>query len=55
VKPLTLEEVKERLKRFDEMYLLELLGVTSEDLVEVWSDLIESKFEKFEKEVDDAE
>lgn len=49
---LTLEEIKERLKRFDELYLLELLGVTSEDIVEVWSDLIDNNFEKFLKEVD---
>ena len=44
--PLTLEELKERLSRFDEVTLLEMLGVDSEELVEAFSDLIESKYDK---------
>ena len=44
--PLTLEELKERLSRFDEVTLLEMLGVDSEELVEAFTDLIESKYDK---------
>jgi len=52
--PLTLEELKEKLaERVDEVTLLELLGITSYDLVERFEDVIEDKFEKLEKEIDD--
>jgi len=44
--PLTLEEVKERLSKFDELTVLELLDVTSEELVEFLSDQIEYKYEQ---------
>lgn len=50
---LTLEEIKEKLKRLDEVYILELLGLTSHDLIETWSDLIEANFDRYMKEVDD--
>lgn len=42
----TLEEVKQRLKTLDEVTLMELLEVSSEDLVEVFSDRIEDKLEQ---------
>jgi hypothetical protein len=52
--PLTLEELKEKLaEQIDEITLLDILGITSYDLVERFEDLIEDKFEKLEKEVDD--
>ena len=53
---LTLEEIKERLaSRFDESLLLELLNVNSFDLVDRFSDLIESRVDYFETQVADTE
>ena len=49
---LTLPELKERLKRLDEISLLELLDVSSEDLVESFSDTIENNYLQLLKEVD---
>jgi hypothetical protein len=40
---LTLPELIERLKELDEVTLLELLGITSESLVDRFSDVIEEK------------
>jgi hypothetical protein len=52
--PLTLEELKEKLaEQIDEITLLDILGITSYDLVQRFEDVIEDKFEKLEKEVDD--
>ena len=39
--PLLLHEIKERLKELDEVTLLELLDISSEDLVDVFGDKIE--------------
>jgi hypothetical protein len=51
---LTLEELKERLAdRLDEITLLELLNITSYDLVERFSDLIEDNYDKLQKEIND--
>lgn len=51
---LTLEELKEKLAdRLDEITLLELLGITSYDLVERFSDVIEDHYDKLMKEIDD--
>lgn len=44
---LTLEEVKERLKQYDEQTLLELFDLSSEELVELMSDTIEENFDYF--------
>jgi hypothetical protein len=49
--PLLLHEIKERLIELDEITLLELLNITSEDIVEVFSDRIEENVDKLEKEV----
>ena len=49
---LTLIEIKDRLKQIDEVDLLELLEISSEDLVERFVDLIEDNFDKLEKEVE---
>lgn len=49
--PLLLHEIKERLKELDEVTLLELLNITSEDLVEMFSDKIEDNADTLEKEV----
>lgn len=50
---LTFEEVKERLKTFDETTLMELLEISSEDLVDRFDDIIEDNFERYEAEVSD--
>jgi len=49
---LTLPELKERLKSLDEVMLLELLDIASEDLVETFSDTIENNYNRLLKEVD---
>lgn len=49
--PLLLHEIKERLKALDEITLLELLEVNSEDIVEMFSERIEDNADKLEKEV----
>ncbi len=49
---LTLPELKERLKSLDEVLLLELLDIASEDLVETFSDAIENNYSRLLKEVD---
>jgi hypothetical protein len=49
---LTLTEIKERLKALDEVDLLEVLGITSEDLVDRFSDVIEDKIDKLQQLVD---
>lgn len=48
---LLLHEIKERLIELDEITLLELLDITSEDIVEQFSDRIEERADKLEKEV----
>lgn len=52
---LTFEEVKERLKRFDEETLCDLLGISSEDIVERFDDIIENDIERYETEVSEEE
>ena len=49
--PLLLHEIKERLKALDEVSLLELLDISSEDIVEMFSEKIEDNADKLEKEV----
>jgi hypothetical protein len=52
VQTLTLPELKERLKSLDEVILLELLDIASEDLVETFGDVIENNYNRLLKEVD---
>ncbi len=49
---LTLREILERLKSCDEVELCDMLGITSEDLVERFIDVIENKIDKLEIEMD---
>ena len=49
---ITFEELKEALKRLDEVTLLELLGLQSDDLVERFDDVIEKKQEYLIQELD---
>ena len=52
VSNITFEELKEALKRLDEVTLLELLGLQSDDLVDRFDDVIEKKQEYLTKEID---
>lgn len=47
----TFHEIKTCLKQLDEILLLELLNVTSEDLVERFADVIEENHDRFEHEL----
>jgi len=47
---LTFNDLKDRLKDLDEVTLLELLDLKSEDIVDRFEDLIEDKQEQLEKE-----
>jgi len=52
--PITLEELKEKMKHWDELDILDTLDITSEELVEVFSDEIEEKYDQLvEQEQDD--
>lgn len=51
--PLTLEEIKERLMRLDEVVLCEILEINSEELIERFTDKIEDKISYFEKDLED--
>ena len=46
---LTLAELKEKLMQFDEIDLIELLNLTSEDILERFEDIVEDKFEILQK------
>lgn len=52
---LTLEEVKEKLKQLDETILLELLNISSEQLVDRFEDLIEDREDYFVKDLEEEE
>ena len=56
---LTLVELQERLKQIDEISLLEILDISSEDIVERFVDLIENRYdvlkEEFEEEADESD
>lgn len=42
---LTFQDISDKLAREDEVTLLERLGITSQDIVDRFSDLIEANFE----------
>lgn len=46
-------ELLEHLKKLDEVTLLEILDISSEDIVERFTDLIENKIDYLEKEFED--
>ena len=50
----TLEDIKDKLKQLDEVTLMEVLEITSEDLVERFVDRIEQKQETLEIDLDDS-
>jgi len=50
---LTLEDLKHKLKQFDEVTLMETLEITSDDLVDRFTDLIEQQQDTLELQFDD--
>jgi hypothetical protein len=46
---LTLEEIKERMKRWDEISIIEELSIRSEDIIERFDDVIEDQVDRLEK------
>lgn len=51
---LTIDELKEKLMQVEETLLMELLELTSEDLVNRCGDLIEQQYETLERQFDDT-
>ena len=51
--PLILSELLEKLKREDEVYILELLSINAEMLVEAFADLIAEKQDYLEDLLDE--
>jgi len=49
---LTFEELKEKLQRVDEVTLLELLDIRSEDIVERFEDYIEEQQDRLTREIE---
>lgn len=49
---LTFEELKEKLQRIDEVTLLELLEIRSEDIVDRFEDYIEEQQDKLMREIE---
>jgi ribosome assembly protein YihI (activator of Der GTPase) len=52
---LTILDLFENLKRLDEISLMEILGITSEELVDRFEDRIEAMFDQLVDEIDDTE
>lgn len=50
---LTIHDLKERLAKCEETYLMELLGLTSQDLVDRFDDRIEEDFDRLMSELED--
>ena len=51
--PLTLQELIERLRREDEVSLLEMLDISSEEIVQKFEELIEERYEELSEEYED--
>lgn len=49
---MTLVELKDKLAEIEETALIDLLGVTSDQLVDRFEDIIEDKFEQLENQVE---
>jgi hypothetical protein len=50
---LTIEEVKEKIvEQVDEVDIIDLLGLTTQDIVEAFDDIIEEKIQVILKELD---
>jgi ribosome assembly protein YihI (activator of Der GTPase) len=51
---LTILDLFEKLKRLDEISLLEILNITAEELVDRFEDRIEAMFDQLVDEIDDT-
>jgi ribosome assembly protein YihI (activator of Der GTPase) len=51
---LTILDLFDKLKRLDEISLMEILGITSEELVDRFEDRIEAMFDQLVDELDDT-
>lgn len=51
---LTLEELKERLASLDEVTLMEILDIHSDELVEAFEDKIEEEQDKLKRMIEDV-
>ncbi len=49
----TLRDISRKLKKYDEQTVVELLDITSEDIVDRFEDKIEERFEEIEAFLDD--
>jgi len=52
---LTFKEIKERLMQLDEVLLLEVLNINSEDLIERFDDFIEDRLDELEEELEELD
>jgi len=52
---LTILDLFDKLKRLDEISLMEILEITSEELVDRFEDRIEAMFDQLVDEIDDTE
>jgi len=52
---LTILDLFDKLKRLDEISLMEILGITSGELVDRFEDRIEAMFDQLVDEIDDTE
>jgi hypothetical protein len=50
---LTLRDIMERMSKLYEITLLEVLDISSEEIIERFADKIEDKFEELEIDLDD--
>lgn len=50
---LTLRDIMERMAQLDEITLLEVLDISSEEIVERFADKIENKFDDLEIDLED--
>jgi hypothetical protein len=51
--PLTLTDIFQKLREVDEITLLEVLNITSEDIVSRFEDKIEEQADRLEKELEE--
>lgn len=52
---LTLYELQEKLKEIDEISILEILNITTEDLIDNFGDKIEQKYDDLIKDFNDED
>lgn len=53
--PNTLEELKEKLLRLDEISLIELLRISADDIIDRFDDLIEDNYDRLTQEFEEED